>query len=71
VEEQRMYEIAKLKGQFKDILLENGLLASRADEDDDESGSDPRGFGQVPHRTHRTRRTCRTRRTRRTRTHRT
>jgi hypothetical protein len=49
VEEQRMYEIAKLKGQFKDILLDNGLLASRADEDDDESGSDPRGFGQVPH----------------------
>lgn len=50
VEEQRMYEIAKLKGQFKDILLDNGLLASRADEDDDESGSDPRGFGQPSQR---------------------
>lgn len=28
VEEQRMYEIVKLKGQFRDTLVENGLLIS-------------------------------------------
>jgi hypothetical protein len=38
-----MYEIAKLKGQFKDILLENGLLSTREDDDDEnESGGGPR-----------------------------
>jgi len=40
VEEQRMYEMAKLKDQFKDILAENGLLPRQNDENSDPSCRD-------------------------------
>jgi len=43
-----MYEMAKLKDQFKDILAENGLLPRQNDENSDPSCRDVRNFPLFP-----------------------
>ena len=50
LEEQRFYEITKLKRQFDDLLKENNLVQARSDESSDSSDEDTNEFSGNRHR---------------------